>query len=86
MSRLLQTFNVCMDEPVDYSKMGDYLAKTRGYNLARIPTEFHSTWLDNAKAKFLLGWRPRYDLTRLIDASFDYNRAADDPRIVWYPG
>ena len=24
-----------------------------------IPTPYHSTWLDNTKAKFLLGWRPR---------------------------
>jgi nucleoside-diphosphate-sugar epimerase len=81
-----QTFNVCMDEPVDYAVMGDYLAKTRGYDLIRIPTEFHSTWLDNSKAKFLLNWRPTYDLRRLIDASFDYNRSANDPRMIWYPG
>jgi nucleoside-diphosphate-sugar epimerase len=81
-----QTFNICMDEPVDYRKMGDYLAETRGYNTVEIPTPHHSTWLDNTKAKFLLGWRPRYDLERLIDAAFDYQRAADDPRIIWYPG
>jgi nucleoside-diphosphate-sugar epimerase len=81
-----QTFNICMDEPVDYRKMGDYLAETRGYSTVEIPTPYHSTWLDNTKAKFLLGWRPRYDLARLIDAAFDYQRAADDPRVVWYPG
>ena len=81
-----QTFNICMDEPVDYRKMGDYLAQTRGYHTVEILTEYHSTWLDNAKAKFLLGWRPHYDLARLIDAAFDYQRAADDPRIIWYPG
>ena len=51
-----------------------------------IPTPYHSTWLDNTKAKFLLGWRPRYDLARLTDAAFDYKRAPDDPRMVWYPG
>ena len=50
------------------------------------PTPYHSTWLDNTKAKFLLGWRPRYDLARMTDAAFDYKRAPDDPRIVWYPG
>jgi nucleoside-diphosphate-sugar epimerase len=81
-----QTFNICMDEPVDYRQMGAYLAETRGYRTVEIPTEYHSTWLDNAKAKFLLGWRPRYDLRRMIDAAFDYERAADDPRIIWYPG
>lgn len=81
-----QTFNICMDEPVDYRKMGDYLAATRGYRTVEIRTPYHSTWLDNAKAKFLLGWRPRYTLERLIDEAFDYQRAAEDPRIVWYPG
>ena len=34
----------------------------------------------------VLGWRPQYDLAKLIDAAWDYQRAADDPRIVWYPG
>ena len=48
--------------------------------------EFESTWLDNSKAKFHLGWRPEYDLPTLIDAAFDYERSEDDPRIVWYPG
>lgn len=81
-----QTFNICMDEPVDYRAVADYLAKTRGLPSVGVPTEFYSTWLDNAKAKFLLGWRPQYDLPRLIDAAWEYQRAANDPRIVWYPG
>jgi UDP-glucose 4-epimerase len=81
-----QLFNICMDEPVDYGQVGKYLAETRGFNTVEIPTQFHSTWLDNTKAKFLLNWRPAYDLHRLIDAAFDYQRAADDPRIIWYPG
>jgi UDP-glucose 4-epimerase len=81
-----QTFNICMDEPVDYRRVGDYLSATRGYPTVELQTPFHSTWLDNAKAKFLLGWRPRYYLERLIDAAFDYRRSDDDPRIIWYPG
>lgn len=81
-----QTFNICMDEPVDYRALGDYLAQTRGLPSVDIITPFHATWLDNTKAKFLLGWRPVYDLKRMTDAAFDYQRAAEDPRIVWYPG
>ncbi|WP_438028537.1 hypothetical protein [Sorangium sp. So ce233] len=42
--------------------------------------------LDNTKAKFLLGWRPQYNLARLTDAAFDYVRAPEDPRVTWYPG
>ena len=81
-----QTFNICMDEPVDYREMGAYLAKTRGLPTVEIVTPLYPVWMDNAKAKFILGWRPEYDLAKLIDAAWDYERAADDPRIVWYPG
>ena len=81
-----QTFNIGMDEPVDYGELGAYLAQTRGLPTVGVPTPYHSTWLDNAKARFLLGWRPRYDLRRMTDEAWDYQRAADDPRVVWYPG
>ncbi len=81
-----QTFNICMDEPVDYRALGDYLTRTRSLPTVDIITPYHSTWLDNAKAKFLLGWRPKYDLAKLIESAWAYQRAADDPRIIWYPG
>jgi nucleoside-diphosphate-sugar epimerase len=81
-----QTLNVCMDEPIDYARMGDYLARTRGLPLVPLKDRFHSTWLDNAKAKFLLGWRPAYDMPRMVDAAWDYARREDEPRRIWYPG
>jgi len=81
-----QLFNICMDEPADYGEVGKYLNETRGLSTVEIKTEYHSTWLDNAKAKFLLGWRPEYDLKKMIDSAFDYVRAEGDPRKVWYPG
>jgi len=81
-----QTFNISMDEPIDYGELGAYLAKSRGVPTLGIRTAFHSTWLDNTKAKFLLGWRPRYDLKRMVDEAWSYERGRDDPRIVWYPG
>src|SRR5262249_47250407 len=49
-----QTFNICMDEPVDYREVGNYLRQTRGLPFVDVQTPYHSTWLDNAKAKFLL--------------------------------
>jgi len=81
-----QTFNICMDEPVDYGEMAHYLQETRGLPSVSIQTPYHSTWLDNSKAKFLLGWRPKIDLKKMIDLAWNIQRAADDPRIVWYPG
>jgi UDP-glucose 4-epimerase len=85
-SAFQQTFNICMDEPVDYGAVGDYLAKTRGLPTVDISTPYFSTWLDNSKAKFLLGWRPEYDLPEVIDAAWDYERPPNDPRVIWYPG
>jgi len=81
-----QTFNICMNEPVDYGELGAYLAERRGVATVGVPTPFYSTWLDNAKAKFLLGWRPCYDMKKMADAAWEYQRAADDPAVVWYPG
>lgn len=59
-----QTFNVCMDEPVDYGELGAYLTESRGLRTVPVRTNYHSTWLDNCKARFLLGWQPQYDLKR----------------------
>lgn len=81
-----QTFNICMDEPVDYQEVADHLRETRGLRAVEIRTPFWSTWLDNTKAKFLLGWRPRYDCKRLIEDAWTYKRGDDEPRKIWYPG
>lgn len=81
-----QLMNICMDEPLDYGELGKYLAHTRGLPLVPIRTPYRSTWLDNAKAKFLLGWRPQFDMARMVESAWAYERASDDPRMVWYPG
>jgi len=51
-----------------------------------IKTPYHSTWLHNTKVKLLLGWRPEYDLKKMIDSVFNYVRVENDPRKIWYPG
>lgn len=81
-----QLFNICMDEPVDYGEMARYLAESRDLPSVEIKTPYHSTWLDNTKAKFILGWHPEYDMKKIIDSAWDYVRAEDDPRNIWYPG
>jgi len=81
-----QIINVCMDEPVDYVRLGEYMVRTRNSTLVPLRERYHSTWLDNSKAKFLLGWRPRYDMARLVESAWAHLRAEDEPRRVWYPG
>ena len=55
-----QLYNICMDEPVDYGAVADYLKRTRNIDSIEIPSQFHSNWMDNSKAKYELGWRPRF--------------------------
>ena len=81
-----RTYNIAMDEPLDYGAMAAHLATTRGLGSVDVPGPFHSIWLDNTRAKLELGWRPAWDMARMVDAAFDFQRAADDPRKVWYPG
>ena len=80
------TFNVCMDEPVDYRKVAEYLSETRNLDSIDIRSPYFSTWLDNSKARSVLGWQPRFDLEKLIDDAFDHQRSPEDPRVIWYPG
>ncbi len=79
-------YNISMDEPVDYGELAALLLRTRSLPSVRIRSEFVSNWLSNARAKFDLGWRPTYDLARLVEAAWTYQRSADDPRKVWYEG
>ena len=81
-----QLFNVCMDEPVDYRKVAQFLQETRGLPSVEVKTQYQSTWLDNAKAKFLLDWKPKIDLKQLIEKAWSYDRTEEDPRKIWYPG
>ena len=81
-----QLFNIAMSEPVDYGFVAAHLRATRGLPSVDIKTPYHSNWLDNAKAGLLLKWRPTVDTKLLIERAWDYRRAPDDPRIVWYPG
>jgi len=81
-----QTFNICMNEPVDYREVADYLHETRGLTAIEIKTSYSSTWLDNTKAKFVLNWQPAFDLKLLIEEAWSYHRSASDPRRVFYPG
>jgi UDP-glucose 4-epimerase len=81
-----ETYQIGMHEPVDYRAVAAHLARTRSLPSVDVPTDHHSVWYDTAKARLQLGWRAHYDLARLIDEAFDYQRAADDPRVIHYPG
>jgi UDP-glucose 4-epimerase len=79
-------YNICMDEPVDYQAVAEHLARTRNLPSKPIRGPYVSNWMDNSRAKSELGWRPSYDLVKLIESSWTYERPPDEPRRIWYPG
>ena len=81
-----QLFNIAMNEPVDYGRLAAYMKQTRGLPAAEIAAPYHSNWLDNSKARLMLGWSPDVDMETLVERAWAYERGADEPRVVWYPG
>jgi nucleoside-diphosphate-sugar epimerase len=81
-----QTFNISMNRPVDYATVAEHLGDAEDLEAVEIPTPLHSNWLDNSKARHVLGWEPEIDEKALIEKAWAYRRDTNDPRIVWYPG
>ena len=81
-----ELFNVTMTTPLDYSEVSRLLHTNFGLRSIAIKTPFHSNSFSNAKAQRVLNWKPKYDLRRMVVEGFDYLRAADDPRKIWYVG
>lgn len=81
-----QLFNISMTDAVDYGEVAAILLETRGLRSVEIKSGFYSNTLSNTKARAALNWRPQFDVKALIEAAFTYQRAADDPRKIWYVG
>ncbi len=81
-----ETYNICMNEPVNYAQMAAYAKQLYGYEIVEISTPYFSNWLDNTKARLRLGWAPAVELEALIERAWQYKRDVKDPRKVWYPG
>lgn len=79
-------YNICMDQPVDYGELANYLNAERNLPVKEVRGPFYSNHLDNSRARNELGWRPIYDLKRLVDSAWSYERSPQDQRRVWYQG
>ncbi|RIY01402.1 NAD(P)-dependent oxidoreductase [Aureimonas flava] len=64
-----QTFNLAPDHPVSLAEFIPHLAKATGRRVveARLPVELGRTHGSNAKARSLLGFRPRHSMFDMVD-------------------
>jgi nucleoside-diphosphate-sugar epimerase len=71
-----QTFNIAMAEPFDYVATADYLARRLEIEVLDLVDPVGRDFaVDIAKARYLLGFRPQYDICRLIDQAIEFRRA-----------
>ena len=81
-----QTFNICMDEPVDYRQVAEYLHETRGYPFGRDQDTVLVNLAGQQQSEVPARMETAFDLKRLIEEAWSYQRSDTDPRHVWYPG
>ena len=81
-----ETFNISMNQPVNYGEFAEFMQQTRALPAADIATPHYSNWLDNSKARHLLGWTPKVNMEGLIERAWSHIRDPNDPRKIWYPG
>jgi nucleoside-diphosphate-sugar epimerase len=71
-----QTFNIAMAEPFDYPTAAAHAA--RQLSIETIPLTDpvgHDFWVDISRARYILGYRPQYDICKLIDQAAEFRRS-----------
>jgi len=71
-----QTFMIAMNDPFDYVEAASYAAKRLGIEtLDLVDPVGQDFCIDTTKARYVLGYRPKYDIFGLIDKAVEFRRA-----------
>ncbi|MEN6405606.1 MAG: NAD(P)-dependent oxidoreductase [Thermoguttaceae bacterium] len=70
-----ETFMVAMDSPFNYVEAAQHLAKRMHIEtIDLIDPVGQDFCIDNAKARYVLGFKPKYDIFSLIDKAIEFRR------------
>jgi nucleoside-diphosphate-sugar epimerase len=76
-----ETFMIAMNDPFDYVEAAAYAAKQLGVEtLDLVDTVGKDFCIDTTKARYVLGYRPKYDIFGLIDKAVDFRRTGGPRR------
>lgn len=76
-----QTFMIAMNEPFDYVDAAQYAAQQMGIDVLELVDPIgQDFWIDTTKARYVLGYRPQYDIRRLIDQAIEFRRSGEQRR------
>jgi nucleoside-diphosphate-sugar epimerase len=71
-----ETFMIAMNDPFDYVAAAAYAAQRLGIEtLELVDPVGRDFCVDTAKARYVLGYRPQYDIFGLIDKAVEFRRA-----------
>ena len=71
-----QTFNIAMAEPFDYVEAAGYAADRLGIEVVELVDPVGQDFcMDVAKARYVLGYRPQYDIRGLVDRAVEFRQS-----------
>jgi nucleoside-diphosphate-sugar epimerase len=71
-----QTFMIAMNDPFSYPEAAQYLADRLGIDLIELVDPVGQDFcIDITKAKYQLGYQPKYDIFGLIDHAIEFRRS-----------
>lgn len=71
-----ETFMIAMNDPFDYVEAAAYAAERLGIGVAELVDPVGQDFaIDTAKARYVLGYRPRFDIRRLIDHAVEFRNS-----------
>ena len=74
-----ETFNIAMNDPFDYVDAAEYAAKRLEIDtIDLIDPVGHDFCMDITKAKYVLGYKPRYDIRTLIEKAAAFRESGEE--------
>jgi nucleoside-diphosphate-sugar epimerase len=71
-----ETFMIAMNEPFDYVSAAEYVGKRLGIDVLTLVDPIgHDFCIDTSKARYVLGFRPQFDIYQLIDRAIDFRQS-----------
>jgi nucleoside-diphosphate-sugar epimerase len=76
-----ETFNIAMDQAFNYVEAADYAAKRLGVEaITLVDPVGQDFYNDISKARWQLGYRPQYDIYKLIDSAVAFRKSGSQRR------
>jgi len=76
-----QTFMIAMNDPFDYVEAAQYAAKRLAIDVLELVDPVGKDFcIDTTKARYVLGYRPKYDIFGLIDHAIEFRQSGQARR------